>query len=161
MLVDNVKVSGCVLLVLALADTVDLVVDRGTVVVTHLTSTSNGPLNVRWMPCTDTSHLSETLVCLSGELLGTPSAGNALETVTLGDSDRIDHLVLLEDCVDLNWLLEQSVAELDLVCDASTVDLDFHQVCLLLLERSRADLGMCKDADDCAVLLHALELTSD
>lgn len=32
---------------------------------------------------------------------------------------------------------------------------------LLLLERCLGDLSVCKDTDDCAVLLHALELTGN
>lgn len=71
-LVDNVKFGGSVLLVRTLADSVNLVVNRCSVVVTVLTSTGNSPLDVRRMPCTDTGDLSETLVCLSRELLGAP-----------------------------------------------------------------------------------------
>lgn len=72
-LVDDIEVSGSILLILALADTVNLVVDTGTVMVTHLTSTRNRPLDVGRMPGTDTSNLAQTFVCLSRELLGTPS----------------------------------------------------------------------------------------
>ena len=161
LLVDDIEVSGGVLLVLALADTVDLVVDGSTVVVTHLTSTGNSPLDVGRMPCTNTSDLSQTLVCLSGQLLGSPSAGDTLETVTLGDGNGINHLILLEDGIDLNWLLKQTMAEVDLVRNATTVDLDLHQVCLLLLERCRADLCVGKDTDDSAVFLDALQFTSN
>jgi len=64
-LVDNIKVSSGVLLVSPLANSVDLVVDRCSVVVTVLTCAGDCPLNVRRMPCTDTSNLAETLVCLS------------------------------------------------------------------------------------------------
>lgn len=161
LLVDDVKLGGCVLLVAALTDTVDLVVDGGTVVVAVLTGTGDGPLDVRRMPGTDTGDLSETLVCLSRQLLRSPSAGDALETMALGHGNGIDNLVLLEDGVDLHGLLEQTVAEGDLVCDATAVDLDLHQVCLLLLERGLADLGVGEDADDGGVLLDALEFAGD
>lgn len=129
--------------------------------VTHLTGTSDGPLDVGRMPGTDTSDLSETLVGLTGKLLGTPSGGDTVETVTLGDSDDIDHLVLLEDGVDADGLLEEAVAEVDLVGDGATVDLDLHKVGLLLLEGSLADLGVGEDTDDGAVLLDTLELAGD
>lgn len=101
--------------------------------VTALTGTGNGPLDVGRMPGTDTSDLTETLVSLARKLLGTPTGGDTLETVTLGDSDDIDHLVLLEDAVDGHLLLEETVAEVDLVGDGATVDLDLHEVGLLLL----------------------------
>jgi hypothetical protein len=133
------------------------VVDAGTVMVAHLTGTSNRPLDVRRMPSTDTSNLSQTLVCLSRKLLGAPSRGDALESVTLGDGNAVDHLVLLEDGVDLHGLLEQAVSEGDLVRHAAAVDLDLHQVGLLLLQRGLTDLGVCQDAHDGAVFLDALE----
>ena len=129
--------------------------------VSVLTSTGNGPLDVGRMPGTDTSNLSETLVSLSWEFLGSPSAGNTRETVTLGNSNDIDHLVLLEDGADLNWLLEETAGEFNLLGNAASVDLDLHQMGLLLLERGLADLGVGEDTDDSAVLLDALKLTGD
>jgi len=113
------------------------------------------------MPCTDTGDLTETLVCLSRQLLGSPSGSNTLETVTLGNGNAVDHLVLLENGADLNWLLEKTVGEVNLVGDGATVDLDLHKVSLLLLERSLGDLSVGEDTDDSAVLLDALEITGD
>lgn len=78
--------------------------------VTHLTSTGNSPLNVGRMPSTDTSDLAETLVSLTGKLLSAPSRSDTIVSMTLGDSDNVNHLVVLEDGADLNWLLEESVA---------------------------------------------------
>lgn len=161
LLLADVEVGAGVALVGALADTVDLVVDRGTVVVTHLTGTGDSPLDVGRVPCTDTSNLAQTLVSLTRQLLGAPSAGDTLVTVTLGDGDAVDHLVLLEDAADLDRLLEEAVTEVDLVGDGATVDLDLHQVGLLLAQRGLADLGVGEDTDGGAVLLHALEVAGD
>lgn len=136
-------------------------VDRGTVVVSVLTSTGNRPLDVVRVPGTDTSDLAETLVSFAGELLGAPTLGDTGETVTLGDGNDINHLVLLEDGVDGHGLLEKLLAEINLVGDGAAVDLNLHQVGLLLLEGRLADLGVGEDADDGAVLLHALELAGD
>lgn len=113
------------------------------------------------MPSTDTSNLSETLVGLSWKLLGSPSAGNTLEALTLGDSNDINHLILLENGVDGDWLLEETVSELNLVFNRTTVDLDLHQMSLLLLEGSLADLGVGENTDNSAVLLDAVELAGD
>ncbi len=129
--------------------------------VSILTSTGNSPLDVGWMPGTDTSNLSKALVCLSRKLLGSPSAGDTLESVALRNSNDIDHLILLEDGADLDWLLEETAGKVDLLSNATTVDLDLHQVCFLLLKRGLADLGVGEDTDDSAVLLDALELTGD
>jgi hypothetical protein len=161
LLLGDVELGRGVAVVVALADTVDLVVDRRAVVVSVLTGTGDGPLDVGRMPGTDTSDLSETLVRLSRELLGAPSAGDALEAVALGDGDHIDDLVLLKDGADLDGLLKQAVGKVDLVGDATAIDLDLHQVGLLLLERGLADLGVGEHADDGAVLLDALELAGD
>lgn len=97
LLLADVELGGGVACIVTLADTVDLEVGGSSVVVTHLTSTGNSPLDVRRVPCTDTSNLPQTLVCLARKLLGTPSAGDTLETVALGDSNGINHLILLED----------------------------------------------------------------
>ncbi len=129
--------------------------------VSILTGTSNSPLDVGRMPSTNTSDFSETLVCLSRKLLGSPSAGNTLETLTLGDSNDIDHLVLLKDGIDSNSLLEKTVGKVNLVSNTTSIDLDLHQMCLLLLERSQAELGVGEDTDDSAVFLDALELAGD
>ena len=161
LLLDSICLSSGILRILALANSVHLVVDRCSVVVTVLTGTSNSPLDVRRMPCTDTGDLSETLVRLSRKLLRAPSGCDTCETVTLGDSDAVDHLVLLEDSVDLDWLLEEAVAEVDLVLDGAAIDLDLHKVGLLLLERCGSDLSMSEDTDDGAVLLDALNLAGN
>lgn len=161
LLLGNVELGGGVALVVTLANTEDLVVARCTVVVTHLTSTGNSPLDVVGVPGTNTGDLTQTLVSLTGQLGGTPTAGDTLETVTLSDSNDVDHLVLLEDAVDLDGLLEEVAGEVNLVGNGTTVDLDLHKVGLLLLEGSLADLGVGEDTDDSAVLLDALELAGD
>jgi hypothetical protein len=60
---------------------------------TVLTGSSDGEHDLGRMPSSDTSDLSETLVGLSRKLLGTPSSGNTLESVTLGDTDDVDDLM--------------------------------------------------------------------
>ena len=113
------------------------------------------------MPSTNTSDLAETLVSLARKLLGTPTVSSTLESVTLGNTNDVDTLVLLEDRADLNGLLEQSVSELNLVSHRSTVDLDLHEVSLLLAKTGLANLGVRKDTDNGAVLPDTLELTGD
>lgn len=160
-LLGNVELGGSIASVLTLADAVDLVVDAGTVVVTHLTGTGNSPLDVGWMPGTDTSNLAETLVRLARKLLGSPTGGDTVEAVALGDGDAVNHLILLENGVDGDGLLEEAVTEGNLVGNGATIDLNLHQMGLLLLERSLADLRMGQDTDDSAVLLDTLKLSGD
>lgn len=113
------------------------------------------------MPCTDTSNLAETLVSLARKLFGAPSVGDTLKSVTLGDGNDVDVLVLLEDGANLDRLLKELVAKVDLVGDGASVDLDLHEVGLLLAETGLADLGVGKYTDDSAVLANALELASN
>lgn len=113
------------------------------------------------MPGTNTSNLSQTLVRFARKLLGSPSASDAIESMALGNCNDIDHLILLEDGINLNGLLKQAVSEIDLVSDAAAVHLDFHEVGLLLFERGLADLGVGEQTDDSAVFLDSLEFTRD
>ena len=98
---------------------------------------------------------------LPRQLLGAPAVSHTLEAMTLRDGDDVDTLVLLEDRADLHRLLEEAVRELDLVRDGAAVDLDLHEVRLLLAEAGLADLRVREDADDGAVLADALELAGD
>jgi len=68
----------------------------------------------------------------SWELLGSPTVSNTLETVALGNSNDIDIFVLLKDGGDINGLLKETVSVVNLVGNGSTVQLDFHEVSLLL-----------------------------
>ena len=113
------------------------------------------------MPCTNTGDLAETLVSLARKFLGAPSVGDTLESVTPGDGNDVDVFVLLKDGANFDGLLKELVAKVDLVGDGASVDLDLHEVGLLLAETSLADLGVGKDADDSAILANALELASN
>lgn len=160
-LVGLVKLGLGVGFVITLANAVDLLVDLSTVVVSTLTGTRDRVHDTRWMPGTDTSNLAETLVCLARQLLCSPTSSNTLESFTLGDSNDIDHLIGLEQIADGDLLLKVRLGPFDLVGDGATVDLNLHKVSLLLLERSLADLSVCKNADNGSVFLDTLELTSN
>lgn len=124
----------------ASSDAVDLLVDLGTVMVTLLTGTCNGEGDARWMPSADTSDLAETLVRLAWQFLCVPTAGDALETLSLGDGNAVNHLVLSEDVRDWDGLLQVLLHPLDLVFDGAAVQLDLHDVGLLLALLDQADL---------------------
>jgi len=122
-LVGDVELGRGRRLVAGLADAVDLLVELGAVVVTVLTGAGDRVHDLGRVPGTDASNLAETLVGLARELLGTPTVRHTLETVTLGDGDDVDVLVLLEDGRDVERLLKVRLGELDLVGDGATVDL--------------------------------------
>ena len=122
-----------------------------------LTGTSNAKHDLARVPRADTSNFSQTFVGLAGKLLSTPSVGDALESMPPGNSDNIDDLVLLEDSGDRDHLLEQAVGKRDLVRDTAAVDLDLHQVRLLLFKTSFADLRVGQDTDDSTVTADAFK----
>jgi hypothetical protein len=147
---DQLSVLG----VVSIAHVVDLLVDLGTMVVTLLTGASDGELDAGRMPGADASDLAETLVSLAGQLLRVPTRSDTLESLSLGDTDAIDHLVLGEDLLDGNLLLEVIASEVNLIGDGSTVQLDLDNVSLLLTATQQLLLGVADHADHLAILLH-------
>merc|ERR1712046_372141 len=84
------------------------------------------------MPGSNTGDLPQTLVSLPGQLLGVPSAGDALVSVTLGDADHVNHLILGEHLADGNLLLKVLTGKVDLVGNGTSVQLNLHDESLLL-----------------------------
>merc|ERR1719323_2955216 len=98
-LVSNVILGGSVVLdklailhVVASAHPVDLLVHLSPVVVALLTGPGHSALDPAGVPGSNTGDLPQTLVSLPGQLLGVPPASDALVSVTLGDTDHVDHL---------------------------------------------------------------------
>lgn len=111
------------------------------------------------MPGSDTSDLSDTSVGLLLQKLGSPSLGDSVESVSLGDTDNVDDLLSGEDIVDLDVLLEPLLGVGDLVGDGSTVDLDFNNGGLLGVEGTdQVWLGVDDESDDSAVLDQSVDL---
>jgi len=147
--------------VLLLTDAQHTLVDFGTMVVTLLTSTRDSEFNAGRVPRTNTGDLAETTVSLTRKTGDTPTSDDTDETVTLGGSAGIKNLALTEDLLDRDLLLEQTVGEVNLGGNITTVDLDLHQVGNLLAKSQLLGLGVGQDADDRSVLLDALQLLSN
>jgi len=168
-LVGDIDLGGSVVLdflavdgVEAGADSVDLLVDLSSVMVSLLARSSNGERDSGWMPGTNTGDLSETLVSLSGKLLCVPSAGDTVVTSTLGDTDNVDHLGLGEDSVDGDLLFEVAGGPVDLLGDVfTTIDLDFDDVSLLLSKRKTLHLGVADSSNGLGVLLDHSDVSVD
>lgn len=160
-LLGEIELGGGRGLVSTVGETVDLLVHLGTVVETILTGTSNGEHDTAGMPGTNTGNLADTLIGLTGLLTGSPTGGDTLVTVTLGDTNDVDVLVLLEDGADGHLLLKVRVGPVDLIGDAATVKLDLHKVGLLLADGGLAGNSVDEDTDDRAVLTDALKGSLD
>jgi len=140
-------------------NTVDLLVELSSRVITLLTTTGHCPLDSGWMPGTDTGDLPATSMRFTLETLDIESADDTHGTVTLGDTDAIDALALLEDLTNADLLLELAVSPVDLSGDVATVNLDLKKVSLVLTESELADLRGAENADDGGVFLNALKIT--
>jgi len=138
---------------------VDLVVDLGTGVVTQLTASGDRPLDGARMPSTNTGDLSETSMCLTVKTADIESLDDTGHTLAARDTDSIDALAHLEDLTDANLLLEFALGPVDLLGDGATVNLDLHDVSLVLTESKLADLSGADDTDNRGVLLDSLEIS--
>ena len=135
-LLSNIGVGGSIVLstmTLGLTDTVDLLVHLSSVEVALLTSTGNSPGHTGRMPGTDTSDLSVTSVGLLLKMAGSPSGHHTLESVSFGDTDHIEALIVTEDLVNSDFLLEERVSKLSLGRNVlATIDLNLKDVVLFL-----------------------------
>jgi len=141
------------------AQSVDLLVDFNSVVVTFLTASSNGVTDSRWMPSTNTSDLSETSVCFSGKFLGTPSAGYTLSSVTLSDTNAIGVVVGFEDGANSDLLFKETFGEVDFGGGVTSVNLEFDDVSFLLFEWKHLHLGVGDESNNLAVLFDLVQST--
>lgn len=157
LLVSDILLSGGAVSLRSVSDSVDLLVHFSSVVVSQLSGSGNTELDSGWMPSSDTSDLSKTSMGLLLQVSNSESLDDSGDSLTLGNSDNVDHLVLLEDLINLDFLLEKSVGKINLLGNSSSVDLDFDDVVLLLSEVELVHLGVGDDSDDGAVFLDSLE----
>jgi len=148
-------------LVSLLADTQDTLVDLSAVEVTLLTSTGNSEADTGRMPCTDTGDLAETSVGLARKSSNTPSADNTVVSVTLGGGTDIQSFTFSEDGVNVNFLFEKALGEIDLGINVTTVNLNFQQVSNLGAKLELSDLGVGKNTDNLSELLDAVQFVLD
>lgn len=143
------------------SNSVDLFVDLSSGVVTLLTTAGNRPLDGRRMPGSNTSDLTETSMRLTVKTRDTESLDGTNHSLTAGNTNGVDNLILVEDVTDLEFLLEFAISEVDLVSDGASVNLDLHDVGLALAELQLANLGGAESSHDSAVFLNAGKITGD
>lgn len=145
-------------LIVLLSNPVDLLVELGSVEVTVLTGTCYGGTHTGRMPGTDTGDFSETTMGLTWETGDSPTSGDTLESVSLGNSNDIEVLVLSKDGIDSDLFFEEGLGEGDLSGGISSIDLDLHNVRLLDSKVELLDLGMGNDTHDGAEFGDTTEL---
>merc|ERR1719387_3122897 len=145
----------------ALADAVDLLVDLRTVVVAELTGARGLELHALRVPRANARDFAEPAVGLASKTSDAPTRDNALPSATLRHADRVNHLVVSEDGGDGDRLLEHLRAEINLLRDGAAVHLDLHDVRFLLPDLRLRDLGVADRTDNLAVILGTLDLGLD
>merc|ERR1711931_125558 len=129
--------------------------------VTLLTGTSDRVHDTSRMPSSDTGNFTETFVGFPWEFLGSPTAGDTLFSVTLVNSNNVNHLVLGENVGYWNLFLQQFPGVCDLLGNISTIDLDLHQMSLLQFQWKKFWLGVSNDTDNFAEFGNLLEVKVD
>ena len=81
-----------------------------------------------------------------------------LESLSLGDSNDVNHLVLGKDLLAADLLLKVVPGKIDLVSNRSSIQLDLNNVGLLLAPAQDLLLGVADDTDHTAVLLDLVEV---
>jgi len=142
----------------SLSHSVDLFVDFCPVVVAILTCSRDRPLYSRWMPRSDASNFSETLVSFSGKTSGTPTGGDTLKTVPLRDTNHVNLFILLEQSVHRDLLLEQIQGEVNFLYCGPSVHLNFQDMSFLLSEVELSDLSVSDDSHYCTILFDSLDV---
>jgi len=157
-LLSEIVLSGGVLWVTSRANSVHLLVEFSTMMVSVLTSSRNTETDSGRMPSSDTGNLSETSVGLSGKSASSPTSGDTFVTMTLGHSDDVNVLVQGENSSNWDFLLKVLLGKLNFVLGVSSIDLNFHDVGLLLSEVELLDLGVGNDTNNLAVLDNSFQL---
>lgn len=139
----------------------DFGVDMSSVMVATLTMAGHCPLHGSWMPGTDTSNLPQASVSLAGQPCDTKSLDDTLQSVTPGHTNCVTAIVLLEDLANFDFLFKVFEGPVNLCGNVATVNLNLHDMSLVLAELEKTNLGGNKHANHRAVLLDALEVTLD
>jgi len=143
------------------SNSVDLLVDLSSGMVTLLTTTGDRPLDGGRMPGTDTSDFTETSMSLTVKTGASESLDGSNHTLTAGNTNSVNNFVHVENITDLDLLLELVVSEVNLIGNGSTVNLDLKDVGLALAEAELTDLGGRKNTHNSAVFLDASHIAMD
>jgi hypothetical protein len=74
--------------------------------ISALTSSGDSPCNSSGMPSSDTSNFSITSVRFLLQMSNTPSFHDTGKSLTFGDTDYVNDLILSEDLINSDFLFE-------------------------------------------------------
>ena len=73
------------------------------------------------------------------------------ESFSLGNTNDVNHFILCKGALDWNFFLKKFTGKLHLIRNGTTIDLDFHNVCLLLAPSQNGLLSMENSTDNLAI----------
>lgn len=120
--------SGSVVSFSSFTNFVDSFVNFSSMMETVITSSGNGPRNLGWMPCSNTTDFSQTSMCFSLQFLCSESLDNSSNSVSFSDSENINNFTFFENLINGNFFFKQVVSEINLLSNVSPIDLDFIDV---------------------------------
>lgn len=141
----------------SLTHSVDLLVQLGSMMESEVTSSRDSPSDSSRVPSSNTSHSSVTSMGLFGEMLSSVSLHDSLGSFSLSDSHDVHMIILLEHTVHSDFLFEQSSGEIHLLGHISSIDLDFHDVVLLLSEIQLVHLSSGNHSHHSSILLDSID----
>ena len=74
------------------------------------------------------------------------------ESFSLGDANDVNHFILGKGALDRNFFLKKFMSKVHLIRNGTTIDLDFHNVCLFLAPSQNGLLSVENSSDHLAIL---------
>jgi len=130
--ISQILSSRSVTWIISFTDSINFFIHFSSVVITQLTGSSDGKSNSGWMPSSDTSYSSVTSMGFFLLMFDTESFNDTSNSVTFGNSESIEHLVLLENLINIESFFEHSGSEINFSGRVSSVNLNFHNVIFFL-----------------------------
>nr|TKS15604.1 cytochrome P450 81D11-like [Populus alba] len=78
--------------------------------------------------------LGSLIQCFDWESSHTPTSDHTLIALSLGYTNNVNHFIFLENSINRNLLLKETVCKVNLLGNIPAVDLDLHQMGLLLFQ---------------------------
>merc|ERR1711879_614805 len=138
----GIKVGVALLIRDTFSHKINLLMDLSPVVVPILTHPCHTVAHTGRMPRTNTGNLSKTPVSFPWQTGNAPTRDHTFVTSTFCDRNGINHLVLGKHITNRDVFLKELHSEINFICDATSINLNFHHMRLALTKVQRFHLGM-------------------
>lgn len=95
-------------------------------------------------------------------MFNTPSFDDTLESFTSGDTDDIDHFIVIENGVNFDFFFEVALDKVNFLSGGTTIDLNFENVIFLLSQLGESfHLGSADSSNNGGVFFDSVHLDID